>query len=80
MFSPWNFGRIKFRVDSDFLAIDNDSMFPGFNFMGESEMCRVVFDKVFKTFDIKEGVIDTGDVESFGALEAGSEYESSNSS
>lgn len=43
-------------------------------------MCRVVFDKVFKTFDVKEGVIDTGDVESFWALEAGSENESSNSS
>ena len=55
-------------------------MFPGLNFVGESEMCRVVFDKVLETFDIKEGVVDTGDVESFGTLETGSEYESTYSS
>ena len=80
MFSPRNFRGIQLRVDSDLLSINNDSMFPGFNFVGESEMCRVVFDKVLEAFDIKERVVDTGDVESFGTLETGSEYESTYSS
>ena len=79
MFSPGDIGWIFFRVESDLFAIDHDSVIPGFNFVGESQVGRVVFNEVFQAFDIEEGVIDTGNVKSLGGLKASSEYESANS-
>ena len=79
MFSPGDIGWIFFRVESDLLTIDHDSVIPGLNFVGEPQVGRVVFDEVLQTLDIEEGVIDTGNVKSLGGLKASSEYESANS-
>lgn len=70
MFSPWNFSRIKLRIESNFLAIDDDTMFPKFHVMGESAVCRVIMKKILEVFGVHHRIIDNSNVESPGILES----------
>jgi hypothetical protein len=79
MLSPRNLGRIGLIVEPDLLTIDGDSVLPQFNFVREAGMGRVILQEVLEVLGIHERVIDGRDVEPSGVLEAGSEYESTDS-
>lgn len=76
MLSPWNLGRIGFRVESDLLTIDEHSVFPQFNMMRESEMCGVIGEEILEVFGIHEGIIDHCHIDPSWDFEGGSEDES----
>lgn len=70
MFSPWNFSRIELRIESDFLAIDDDTMFPKFHMMGESAVCRIILKKILEVFGVQHRIIDNRNVDTPGILES----------
>ena len=78
MLSPWNLGRIGFRVESNLLTIDEHSVFPQFNMVWESEMCGVIGEEILEVFGIHEGIVDHSYIDTSWDFEGRSEDESAN--
>ena len=75
MLSPWDLGRVGFRIESDFLTVHEDSMFPEFNVVWESVVCGVIGEEILEVLRVHEGIIDTGDADSSWVFEGGPENE-----
>ena len=76
--SPWNFSRIKFRIESNFLSINNNSMLPELDMMRESTLGRIILEQIFEIFSVHHRIIDCSNIESPRVFKRWSKNESTN--
>jgi hypothetical protein len=78
MLAPGDLGGIGFRVETDLLTVDEHTVLPELDVVGEAEVRRIVSQEVLQIFGVHHGVVDHTDVDSAGDLKGGTEDESAN--
>ena len=68
--------RLFGREDSDFLAINDESLVVGFDVETGFQVGWIVLELIFHVFDVHEGIVDGRDFDACFVLDGGSEDES----
>lgn len=57
IFTPWDLGWVQFRVESNFLSVNNDSLIVFLDFKGESQMSWIICEEIFEIFRFHHWIV-----------------------